>query len=126
MWMQRTLLLAGIYNVLWGSWVVLFPSHMFIIAQMTPPNYPWLWQAVGMTILVFGVAYLLAHRDPLRHWPIVAAGVLGRILGPIGFFYALHQGSIAWKFGMTLLTNDALWLIPFSLILWKAYQLHAS
>jgi len=122
-WMQITLLMAGIYNILWGSWVVLFPSHIFIFAELEQPNHPWLWQALGMTILVFGVAYILAHKNPLRHWPIVAAGLLGRILGPIGFFHALYLETITWKFGITLLTNDAIWLIPFALILWKAYQL---
>ena len=103
-----------------------FPSHMFTFAGLQQPLYPWLWQTVGMTIFVFGVAYILAHKNPLRHWPIVAAGVLGRILGPIGFFYSLYQGTITWKFGVTLITNDAIWLVPFTLILWKAYKLHGQ
>jgi small multidrug resistance pump len=125
-WMRLTLLLAGLYNIAWGSWVALFPGHIFAFAGMAPPNYPWLWQTVGMTIGVFGVAYLLACQNPLRHWPVVAAGVLGRVLGPLGFFYYLYLGEIPWAFGATLITNDALWLVPFTLILLKAYQTHAA
>lgn len=120
--MRLTLLLAGIYNIAWGSWVVLFPSHIFVFAGLPRPAYLWTWQTVGMTIIVFGVAYVLAHQNPMRHWPLVAAGLLGRILGPIGFFYSLYQGTMNWKFGITLITNDAIWLIPFALILWNAYK----
>ena len=116
---------AAVYNLVWGAWVVLFPGHYFTLVGMEPPRYVELWQCVGMIVGVYGVGYAVAARDPLRHWPIVLVGLLGKILGPIGFVQAIVNGSLPWAFGWTLLTNDLLWWAPFSWILWRAFS-HAS
>ena len=39
------------------------------------PRYPQIWQCVGMIVGVYGVGYLVAASDPLRHWPIVLVGM---------------------------------------------------
>lgn len=121
-WMTRWLRAAAIYNVFWGAWVVLFPSSYFTWVGMEPPRYPELWQCVGMIVGVYGLGYWAASRDPLRHWPIVLVGLLGKILGPIGFLQAIVKGSLPLGFGATLLTNDFIWWIPFALILWRAFE----
>ncbi len=122
LWMRRWLQAAAIYNVLWGAWVVLFPGHYFGLVGMDPPRYPELWQCVGMIVGVYGLGYWAASRDPLRHWPIVLVGLLGKILGPVGFVQAIVQGSLPLAFGATLITNDFVWWIPFSVVLWRAFQ----
>jgi hypothetical protein len=38
---------------------------------------------------VYGVEYAAAALAPLRHWPVVLAGLLGKILGPIAFLSAV-------------------------------------
>lgn len=114
---------AAIYNVLWGALVVLFPNVLFDWAGMARPNYPELWQCVGMIVGVYGVGYWVAARDPFRHWPITLVGLLGKIFGPIGFAQALWVGSFNIKFGSTILTNDLIWWIPFFLILRESYKL---
>ena len=121
-WMRRWLQAAAIYNVLWGAWVVLFPASYFSWVGMEPPRYPELWQCVGMIVGVYGLGYWAASRDPLRHWPIVLVGLLGKIFGPIGFVQAIVKGSLPLAFGATLLTNDFVWWIPFSVILWRAFE----
>ncbi len=63
---------------------------------------------------VYGVGYALAARDPLRHWPIVFVGLLGKILGPIGFAQALVRGTFPPEFGWTIVTNDLVWWWPFA------------
>ena len=120
-WTKVILYLAGMYNIIWGIIVVTFPIELFEIAGMKQPNYPELFQCIGMMIAVFGVAYLAAAPNPLRHWPIVLAGLLGRILGPIGFIYSAVKGTFTWIAGITIITNDLIWLLPFSLILYKAF-----
>jgi hypothetical protein len=90
---------------------------------MARPNYPELWQCVGMIVGVYGVGYWVAARDPFRHWPITLVGLLGKIFGPIGFAQALWVGSFNIKFGSTILTNDLIWWIPFFLILRESYKL---
>jgi small multidrug resistance pump len=125
-WMRYTLLLAGAYNVLWGAWVVLFPQAFFNLLDMPVPNYPQIWQCVGMIVGVYGVGYAAASLDPVRHWPITLVGLMGKIFGPIGFLDAAMRGQLPWKFGCTILTNDLIWWLPFALILHAAWKTHRA
>jgi uncharacterized membrane protein HdeD (DUF308 family) len=121
----RVLALAAVYNLAFGAWAVLFPGHAFALAGMPPPNYPELWQCIGMIVGVYGVGYACAARDPLRHWPIVLVGFLGKIFGPVGFATALAKGTLPVRFGAILVTNDLVWWLPFAWILREAYR-HSS
>lgn len=121
-WMRGVLLAAAAYNVVWGAFVVLFPFALFRLLGMELPNYPQIWQCVGMIVGVYGVGYTIAALDPLRHWPIVLVGLLGKILGPIGFLAAVARGELPVSFGLTILTNDLIWWVPFALILLGAYR----
>ena len=56
--------------------------------------------AVAFVATVYGVGYAVAARDPLRHWPIVFVGLLGKILGPIGFAQAL--AAMAQRHGIAI------------------------
>ena len=118
--MKWTLKIAGAYNILWGTWVGLFPSHFFELVGMEPLNHEVVWQGMGMVIGVYGLGYWWAGQDPMRHWPIVAVGFLGKIFGPLGFIFNYLQGNIPAGFGYTMITNDLIWWVPFALILVKA------
>jgi peroxiredoxin len=118
--MRWVLRLAGAYNLLWGTWAVLFPLAIFEWAGMEPPNYPELWQCIGMVVGVYGLAYAAASKDPVRHWPVVLAGLAGKVLGPIGFALGVMQHRFPLKFGVVNLANDLIWWIPFFLILRRA------
>ena len=120
--MRIVLRIAGVYNIAWGAWAVLFPTAMFTIADMPQPNYPELWQCIGMIVGVYGAAYWIAASDPIQYWPIVFAGLLGKILGPIGFVQSALAGRLPWKFGLINVGNDLIWWIPFTLILTAAYR----
>ena len=106
--MKLTLQLAAIYNLIWGAWVVIFPNHFFELVGMEPLNHPMVWQGMGMVIGVYGLGYWWASYNPMKHWPIVAVGFLGKIFGPFEFIF-------------TLITNDFIWWIPFFLILKKVH-----
>lgn len=125
-WMRHVLLAAGIYNVLWGAFAVLFPAAMFRWLDMTLPNYPQLWQCIGMIVGAYGIGYAIAAFDPLRHWPIVLVGLLGKVLGPLGMVQALWTGDLPWGFALNCLTNDLIWWVPFTLILMYAWQQHCK
>ncbi|MFT6575589.1 MAG: hypothetical protein ACJA16_003793 [Akkermansiaceae bacterium] len=118
--MQSALKLAGIYNILFGIWVIGWPNAWFEISGMEVPRYPFLWQCIGMIVGVYGLGYLAASRDPLKHWPIVAVGFLGKVFGPIGFVWAASQGELPWAAGWLNVFNDLIWLVPFAMILWAA------
>jgi peroxiredoxin len=123
-WMRTVLLAAAVYNIAWGAIVVLFPLLPFEWAGMPLPNYPELWQCIGMIVGVYGVAYAVASYNPYRHWPVVLAGLLGKVLGPMGFINAATHGRLPWRAGWALVTNDLIWWIPFGLILVQAYRAH--
>lgn len=125
-WQRAVLLLAGLYNLVWGAAVVLFPNAAFDWAGLPRPNYPQIWQCVGMIVGVYGIGYAIAASNPMRHWPIVLVGLLGKIFGPIGFVHAAATGSLPWTFGWTIITNDLIWWIPFALILRDAAMAHRN
>ena len=119
-WGRAWLRAAGIYNVAWGAFVILAPHAMFDAFGMQRLNYPEIWQCVGMIVGVYGVGYWIAASDSRRHWPIVLVGLLGKLLGPLGFAAALARGVFPPQFGLTILTNDLVWWIPFGMLLWDA------
>jgi small multidrug resistance pump len=121
-WEGKVLVIAGIYNVLWGTWVVLFPSAAFSLSGAKSPFYLELWQCVGMIVAVYGLGYFIAGSDPYRHWPITLVGLLGKIFGPIGFVKAITDNVFPLKFGANIIFNDLIWWVPFTLILLNSYK----
>jgi len=119
---RRWLVAAAIYNVVWGAFIVLFPSALFEWSGMEPPRYLAIWQCVGMIVGVYGVGYAIAARDPMRHWPIVLVGLLGKVLGPIGFLQAAMTEQLPWRFGWTILSNDLIWWPAFGAILVRVWR----
>ncbi len=121
-WMRPLLIAAGVYNLLWGAWAIFWPQAYFRGAGMSEINYPQIWQCVGMIVGVYGIGYIIAASNPVRHWPIVFVGFLGKILGPIGFLQNAITGVWPWRMGWVNVTNDLIWLVPFALILHHAWQ----
>lgn len=117
-WITWTLLLAGLYNLAWGALVVLRPSWPFDWLQIARPNYPEIWQCVGMVVGVYGFGYLIAARDAARHWPIILVGLLGKLFGPIGFLFS----NLPWGWLIILGFNDLPWWLPFAGILLYAFS----
>ena len=116
-WAGRWLWAAGIYNLTWGTLVILWPHLLFDLTGAERINYPEIWQCVGMIVGVYGIGYFIAASDSRTHWPIVLVGLLGKVFGPVGFLVALLRGTFPPLFGLTILTNDLLWWIPFAMIL---------
>ncbi len=100
---------AAAYNLLWGAVVVLAPNLYFDALGMARPNYPAIWQSVGMMVGVYALGYWLLARDPKRYAALIWIGLLGKTLGPIGFLWSALQGVLPWKFGVVCLTNDLIW-----------------
>ena len=114
------LVAAGVYNLAFGIFAIVFPNAMFDLIDMEPPKYPELWQCIGMIVGVYGVGYIIAAFDPARHWPIVLVGFLGKVFGPIGMIWAVSKGTLPLGFGVANIFNDLIWLVPFALVLMHA------
>lgn len=122
--LQLTLKIAGVYNLVWGAIVVLFPNLLFELAGMELPKYPMIWQSVGMIVGVYGIGYWVAAKDYIKHWPVVLVGYLGKIFGPIGIVYQVVCFGFPKTFLIVTLFNDLIWLVPFSLMVLAAYKTH--
>lgn len=108
---RASFLLAAIYNVLWGTAVILFPALPFRLADLPLPDPVGLllWQCIGMFVLVYAVGYAYLWHDPLRYAPFALVATLGKLFGPIGWLWAYTQGILPLHTGLTILTNDVLW-----------------
>jgi peroxiredoxin len=122
LWLRQVMAVAAVYNVVWGGLAVLFPLAFFRLFGMAAPNYPELWQCIGMIVGVYGVGYAVAALNPYRHWPVVLVGLMGKVFGPIGFAFALYKGTFPPAFGINILFNDLIWWVPFYLVLKGAYE----
>ncbi len=122
--MHWTLRLAALYNLLWGAWVIFLPQQSLDIMgyQDATGVTHTIWQGMGMVIGVYGLGYYWASFNPIRHWPIVAVGMLGKILGPIGFLMNYLQGLVPVDMIYLLVFNDFVWWIPFGIILLKVHR----
>lgn len=120
-WMMATLLAAAVYNCVWGGLVVLAPG-MTLRWIGLPDATQAFWQCIGMIVGVYGVGYAIAAFDPLRHWPIVLVGLMGKVFGPIGFAQGMLAGDLPLRMGWTILTNDLIWWAPFIAICYRAWR----
>lgn len=114
---------AAVYNLAWGLVAIVFPGFFFGLIGMAAPNYPALWQVVGMFVLVYAPAYWWVGRLPSRHRHLIVIGLLGKVLGPLGFVWSAVSGQLPLAFGLTLLTNDLVWWPAFALFLRDAARL---
>ncbi|MEX2244823.1 MAG: hypothetical protein WD716_13380 [Fimbriimonadaceae bacterium] len=100
---------AAAYNFLWGLVVCLFPSvciEVLGIGEMV--SAPFL-QVLGMVVGVYAYGYWLMARDPVRYCGFIWIGLVGKVLGPLGFLFYALRGEIPWSFGATIVFNDLVW-----------------
>ena len=107
---------AGIYNLTFGLWAAIWPLSFFELFELPAPRYPGIWACLGMVVGVYGLLYLHAAWKLESAWPIIAVGMLGKLLGPIGMAMSI---DVEWprRVGMICVFNDLVWWLPFGLFL---------
>jgi hypothetical protein len=110
-------LLAAAYNVGFALWTAVQPLGFFEIFGLAPPNHPAIWQCLGMVIGVYGAGYAWAAVRLDQAKPIIALGLLGKILGPIGWVAIVGSGDWPVRTFTLIAFNDLAWWLPFSLFL---------
>jgi small multidrug resistance pump len=112
----RWLEAAAIYNAIWGVANVLWPTRALRLLGVSHEGPPFAWQTVGMMVGAYAPAYWWASRDPLGSGHLVAVGLAGKILGPLGFVWAAQTRRLPLRFGITILSNDLIWWPTFTAI----------
>ncbi len=113
-------LAAGLYNLFWGAYAVIDPNWLFRFAGMPLQNYPEVFACLGMVVGLYGILYLEVARVPERGWLIAAVGLLGKILGPIGWLGLFWSGRWPIATVVLCLANDLIWWVPFGFYLHDA------
>lgn len=111
-WMPVVLRLAALYNLLYAVALSLWPSQIFDWLGM-PATPDAMIRCIGMMVGVYALGYWIAAQDMLRYWPLVAVGLVGKTLGPMGFLHGALTGVFAWKSGLFVLFSDLAWWVPF-------------
>ncbi len=119
-------LAAGVYNLAWGTYAVLDPQWLFRVAHMPPASYPEIFACLGMVVGLYGVLYLEVARVPERGWLIAAVGLLGKVLGPIGWLRLVCSGQWPITTAVLCIPNDLIWWVPLGLFLYDAWSSHPS
>jgi len=112
---------AAMYNVVWGSVVMLFPGTFLRIAGMASPGAVPLAQVIGMMVGVYAYGYYLLAREPRRYAGFIWIALAGKTLGPLGFVYSAATGALPWSFGWICVFNDLVWWPVF----WRFGLTHA-
>ena len=111
-------MIASLQCIIWAVFIIVLPSRAAMAYGLAkPPEDLFLWQGIGLVILLFGLGYGLAATNPRQHWGIVLIGLIAKVLGPIGMVWAVSQGDAPTGVLWLLPINDCLWWIPFAIII---------
>jgi len=114
-------ILAGFYNIAWGLFSVFSPQWLFNFSGMSQMAHPQIFACLGMVVGLYGLIYFEVARRPTQGFVLAAVGLLGKVLGPIGWVGLYTQGIWPFKTIALILTNDLIWWIPFAFYLRHAF-----
>jgi hypothetical protein len=85
LWLQRILVVKAFLTVfVWGLPALLGPLPLLDVLKVPIPADPIYLRLFGGAATAWGVAYWLAHKDPVRNVAIVKAGLVDNILPTAG------------------------------------------
>ncbi|HEX9810775.1 MAG TPA: hypothetical protein VGA88_01630 [Burkholderiales bacterium] len=119
-WMRQVMRAAGVYNLGYGLLLAFYPAQTFRWLGM-PHTPDVMIRCIGMMVGVYALCYWVAGSNPVKLWPLVAVGIVGKTLGPIGFFQGWLNGIFAAEGWIMIFFNDVIWWLPFWWIVLHAW-----
>ncbi len=124
-WMVHVLRIAALYNLGFGILLAIAPAATFAWLEL-PPTPDVMIRCIGMMVGVYALCYWIAAGDPVLYWPLVAAGLVGKTLGPMGFIHGTVAGVFTAKSWLLVIASDIVWWVPFWLILFHTWSRHPA
>ena len=81
--------LAAAYNMAFGLWAALSPYSFFHLFDLEAPRYPSIWSCLGMVVGLYVATYAYAAMRLERAKPLIAIGLVSKLLGPAGWVVAV-------------------------------------
>jgi hypothetical protein len=125
-WMPRLLFAAGAYHLFFAVAAFAWPHLCFDWAGIARPNHAILWRAAGLLSAIFGVGFLIAARDPIRHWPLVLLGFAKATLVIVLLLVSIFSKELPAKSLWLAFFDDFIWWFPLAAILWATVQAHVG
>ena len=114
-WQKYILVLAGVYNLAWGTCLLAFPSFFFTLIGVEAELLAF-WQCLAVVVMASGLAYWLILGKIQKFWWLIALACLGKILGASVALFQIWEGELETAYIWQVLLNDFLWL-PFFVII---------
>ncbi|MEY3458219.1 MAG: hypothetical protein RL215_1376 [Planctomycetota bacterium] len=122
-WDRIALSVAALQCFGWGPFIIIAPERSAIAYGYShPPTDIFLWQGMGLIILLYGIGYAIASADPARHYAVVLVGLLAKILGPIGMTWAVLNQQVSHNVLWLIPIHDLIWWWPFTLIVLRGIK----
>ena len=102
---------------------MLTPNSFFDLFQLARPRYPSIWSTLGLVLGLYGVLYAYAALRLDRARPIIAIGLAGKILGPVGWILTVHSGELPIRTFPLIAFDDIVWWLPFGLFLLEGSEI---
>ena len=109
--------LAALYNLAFCVWAGFAPYAFFDLFALPPPRYPAIWSCLGMVVGTYALGYGYAALRLDRAIPFIVIGLVGKVLGPIGWWFTVRTGELPVRTFPLVLFNDLVWWLPFTLFL---------
>jgi hypothetical protein len=109
---------AAWFNWVAGGAVAVNAGWLFGLFRITPlPTEPLFLQLFAWLVIVFGIGYFWASRDPVVNVPVIKLGMIGKLSVVLVSLACVLTGSISWQI-MLLVSADLLYVILF----WRALK----
>ena len=109
---------AAWFNWVAGGAVAVNAGWLFSLFGITPlPTESLFLQLFAWLVIVFGIGYFWASRDPAANVPVIKLGMLGKLSVVLVSLVCVLTGSVSWQI-MLLMSADLLYAILF----WRALK----
>ena len=110
-------LTAAIFNWAVGLTLAFRAELLFGLFQVTPlPTEPLFLQLFAWLVIVFGIGYFWAYKDPVTNTPVIKLGILGKLSVVLAVLACVLAGSVSWQM-MMLASADLVYVVLFWLAL---------